>query len=433
MFSNSKELIFLITIHVVTAGCGGRSSQDIAGKRQADATEKPVATATVSDSACVKCHMTTTANIPRDFLAGKMGREQLDCSDCHGSTHSSSDDAKNAVLPTEVDCGGCHDERLEQYMAGKHAKAWVAMSDLPMTSIQPHPYIQDKKGCGGCHKMGVRDAASRAEGRYGMPCNNCHTRHAFSQAEARRPEACRTCHMGFDHPQWEMWSSSKHGVIYLSGDNRKRAPTCQTCHMPGGDHGVKTSWGFFALRLPEEDPEWLADRTTILKALRVLDEQGNPTPRFEMVKSRDMVRLSTEEFVGLREKMLAVCGNCHSSAFAKTQLDAADQMVREADKLMAEAIDIVVELRRQGALTPLADGSFYPDLLNFYDTATDIEQTLWVMFLEHRMRTFQGAFHMNPDYVTWYGFAEMKRDLVHIKHEASRLRMMHRKPAARSR
>lgn len=44
---------------------------------------------------------------------------------------------------------------------------------------------------------------------------------------------------------------------------------------------------------------------------------------------------------------------------------------------------------------------------------------LYVMFLEHRMRAFQGAFHMNPDYVTWYGLAEMKKDLVKIKNEAA--------------
>ena len=43
------------------------------------------------------------------------------------------------------------------------------------------------------------------------------------------------------------------------------------------------------------------------------------------------------------------------------------------------------------------------------------------MFLEHRMRAFQGAFHMDPDYVTWYGLAEMKRDLIEIKDEAERM------------
>jgi hypothetical protein len=43
------------------------------------------------------------------------------------------------------------------------------------------------------------------------------------------------------------------------------------------------------------------------------------------------------------------------------------------------------------------------------------------MFLEHRMRAFQGAFHMNPDYTTWYGLAEMKKDLVEIRHDAERM------------
>jgi hydroxylamine dehydrogenase len=43
------------------------------------------------------------------------------------------------------------------------------------------------------------------------------------------------------------------------------------------------------------------------------------------------------------------------------------------------------------------------------------------MFLEHRMRAFQGAFHMNPDYVTWYGMAELNKDLVEIKAEAKRM------------
>jgi len=45
-----------------------------------------------------------------------------------------------------------------------------------------------------------------------------------------------------------------------------------------------------------------------------------------------------------------------------------------------------------------------------------------VMFLEHRMRTFQGTFHANPDYALWYGWSEMQRDLSAIKQEAEALR-----------
>jgi hypothetical protein len=40
----------------------------------------------------------------------------------------------------------------------------------------------------------------------------------------------------------------------------------------------------------------------------------------------------------------------------------------------------------------------FPDLLTFNDAPTPIEQQLFVMYLEHRMRAFQGTFHANPDY-----------------------------------
>ena len=51
-----------------------------------------------------------------------------------------------------------------------------------------------------------------------------------------------------------------------------------------------------------------------------------------------------------------------------------------------------------------------------------IEQKLFVMYLEHRMRTFQGAFHANPDYAFWYGWSEMVRDLQYIREKAVELR-----------
>jgi hypothetical protein len=44
------------------------------------------------------------------------------------------------------------------------------------------------------------------------------------------------------------------------------------------------------------------------------------------------------------------------------------------------------------------------------------------MFLEHRMRAFQGTFHANPDYALWYGWSEMQRDLTEIKTIAQELR-----------
>ena len=44
------------------------------------------------------------------------------------------------------------------------------------------------------------------------------------------------------------------------------------------------------------------------------------------------------------------------------------------------------------------------------------------MFLEYRMRTFQGTFHANPDYALWYGWSEMQQALTEIKEKAEDLR-----------
>jgi len=98
-------------------------------------------------------------------------------------------------------------------------------------------------------------------------------------------------------------------------------------------------------------------------------------------------------------------------------------MIKEADHLMAEAIRTVAGLYKDGIITKPKNYSYnFPDLLTFHDAPTTIEQKLFVMFLEHRMRTFQGTFHANPDYALWYGWSEMQRDLTEIKEAAAELR-----------
>ncbi len=382
--------------------------------------------AAAADSACIACHEKVTPGIVKDWKKSAMN-DSLGCEGCHGDAHKGNDDSAKATMPTAETCKKCHEGQYGQYMAGKHSKSWVAMAAMPTNSLQPHPYISGLKGCGGCHRVGVKPEDEKKYSKYGMGCNSCHTRHVFSKAEAQKPQACQTCHMGFDHPQWEMWSASKHGTIALSTDDTERAPTCQTCHMSGGDHGVKTAWGFLAVRLPEDDAEWMGYRATILKGLQVLDADGKPTGRLDVVKAGDVARLTKESFDAERSKMVAVCTKCHGAPFVKQNLGDADQMIKEADKVMAEAIEIVAGLYKDGIIKPQAGKPAYPDLLTFYDAMTPIEQTLYVMFLEHRMRAFQGAFHMNPDYVTWYGYAELKKDIVEIRAEAASMRKEHQK------
>jgi len=374
-------------------------------------------------SACVSCHEKTTPGIVKQHMDGKMAKAGVDCSACHGSDHKSADDAAKAKMPTPETCKGCHSKQVEQYSQGKHNLAWVAMEAMPMLGHQPKQIVGDGyKGCSSCHKIGSK--AAEKDYHYGnAACDSCHTRHTFSKKEAQDPRACQTCHMGFDHPQWEMWSTSKHGTIWqIEGAGSDRAPTCQTCHMPEGDHNVITSWGFLALRLPEDDADWLNDRVAILQALGVLDSKGNPTARLEVVKAGKVARLTKEEFDSTRAKMLAVCSKCHGASYAKKQLEDADMVIKAADKVMADAIREVQSLYAEGYLKKPEGWDFAPDLLQFYDARSSVEQELYLMMLEYRMRAFQGAFHANPDYMHWYGWAPLKESLARIKEDAERMR-----------
>jgi len=382
-------------------------------------------------SKCEECHAKISPMQVKDFNRGKMA-EEMTCAECHGDEHNNEKDADKAKLPTIKTCQECHEEKAEQYLSGKHALGLVALEAMPYTHMQPKAFVEGQKGCGGCHTLGLTDETKRqTEGRkyyrYGMDCQSCHTRHSFSTAEASEPEACMTCHMGFDHAQWEMWSGSKHGVTYLmnrvlDSENRDRAPKCQTCHMQDGDHRVFSAWGFLALRLPEDDKEWMGYRTTILKGLGVLDPDGKPTPRLDVVKAGKMARLDKESFDAEQKRFTDACQKCHAPYFVESNIRNAELMIKESDKLFAEAIEIVAGLYKDGIIKKRADYPAYPDLLAFYDVSTKIEQLLYTMFMDHRMKAFQGSFHINPDYSTWYGYAKIKKGLVEIRELAKKMR-----------
>jgi len=389
----------------------------------------------VSAQSCIDCHRKVTPNIVSDWQASKHSQNGIDCSECHGNQHQSSTDVDKVQIPTPETCGLCHQIKVEQFKSGKHALSWVSMKAMPTAHWQPMALMEGMKGCGGCHKIGLKTEAEigqlKKDGAgFGVAsCDACHTRHIFSVEEAKQPQACQTCHMGFDHPQWEMYSSSKHGVRYLLKQNKTlpavaSAPTCQTCHMQEGNHAVRTAWGFLAVRLPlPEDKKWAANRVTILQGLNVLGLDGYSTPRLDVVKAADIVRLTQEDWQKERDKIIKTCNQCHSVNFAKEELSKGDQMIKTADSLMAEAIHVVGDLYRDSIISkPQTYAYQFPDLLAFHDAPTVIEQKLFVMFSEHRMRAFQGTFHTNPDYAFWYGWSSMQRDLTEIKEMAKELR-----------
>ena len=405
-----------------------------------------------AEEACITCHRDISPGQVADWQASRHSQEDVTCSTCHGDKHTAADDARLAEMPDETVCKECHEQQYNQFARGKHNFGWTSLNALPITHVEPDELMEGGRGCGGCHNMGIKSAAQKKEQRnkgyryQNNSCDECHTRHSFSKKEALNPRACQQCHMGYDHPQWEMWSSSKHGSRYLSkevGDLPAGAvaPKCQDCHMENGNHENRTAWGFLGVRLPlPEDPQWAADQVTILKALGVLHpETGEPTARLDIVKAADLARLTEEAWTTEREKMIKTCTKCHSQTYAREQLTMGDSIMQKADRLMAEAIGIVAGLYRDGIIQKPEDYAFaYPDFLYFMRTSgsdihnmSHIDQVLFQMYMKHRMRTYQAFFHVNPDYAYWYGWAMMTKDLGEIKELATTLRATHKVQASK--
>lgn len=404
----------------------------------------------VAESDCIGCHTKVSPGMVKDYNVSAHAENDVTCSSCHGDAHSTAEDFKKALLPDEHVCAECHEEQVDQFSHGKHNFGWTTLNAIPATHSAPDELIEGGRGCGGCHNMGIKTEdqklEQRAKGyRYQTnSCDECHTRHSFSKKEAQNPRACQQCHMGYDHPQWEMWSSSKHGMrwfVQQNGDlpEGAAAPTCQTCHLPDGNHANETAWGFLGVRLPlPDDEQAAADRVTILKALGVLDpETGNPTPILDAVKAVRMAKLDQESWQVERDKMLKTCSQCHSMNYAKQQLDMGDSIMMKADRLMAEAIETIAALYKDGIIKQPANyPANYPFLLTFMHTNGErwdkdldklsyIDQVLVQMYMKHRMRTYQGFFHVNPDYAYWYGWNEMTKDLGEIKELAKSMRAQH--------
>ncbi len=401
---------------------------------------------------CVDCHTKVTPGMVKDWKVSKHSENDVSCKTCHGDKHSTAEDSMNAILPDEAVCAGCHQKQYDSFAMGKHNFGWTTLNAIPATHLAPDELIEGGRGCGGCHNMGIKTEEQKkdqlAKGyRYQVnSCDECHTRHSFSKKEANNPRACQQCHMGYDHPQWEMWSSSKHGMRYFAkqaGDlpESAAAPTCQTCHLPDGTHENHTAWGFLGVRLPlPDDKQEAADRVTILKALGVLDpETGEATPILDAVKAVDMARLDQASWEKERNKMIKTCTECHSEKYARNQLEMGDSILGKADRLMAEAIETVAALYKDGIIKKPEGYPFnYPFLLSFMhtngaawnedlDSLSYIDQVLLRMYMKHRMRAYQAFFHVNPDYAYWYGWNMMTEDLGEIKELSRILRATHNK------
>ena len=360
-----------------------------------------------STDACVVCHRIYTPGIVDQFGYSNKAAAGVTCRDCHevSADFPGAVDHNGAYVvpsPTPGICAGCHATEVSQFHASRHATpSYAAMrgtADFTPAQLAQYEaipegsYAPDKErnalyeleggditrfACHVCHDIGE----PRADGSIGK-CQKCHLRHEFNLEQARKPETCNQCHIGPDHPQWEIYQESPHGVSYMTRGHAWNweaepgtltssdipAATCAICHMSGfgtaettHDVGDRLTWYLFA-SVSERRPSW----------------QDN------------------------QARMQGICGNCHNDRFIEDFYTDADKVVDAVNKLVKQGQDIVKPLKDANLMTAAA----FDEPIDF------VSFDLW----HHWGRTTKfGSWMQGPDYVQWHGAYEMLRELAELK------------------
>jgi len=371
----------------------------------------------IKDNACIGCHSSVgaTKGIINDWSQSKHAANNVTCDKCHAADAGDKDSfSHNGFLITKTvsprDCSKCHPGQVSQFSAGKHSLGWKKMEVAARYKAIPNDMMRASM-CEGCHSVGK----VYADGSAGK-CDSCHTRHVFSKEEARQPEACETCHMGLDHEQIEYYRTSKHGVISDIDRNTTRVPTCVTCHVDGGTHDV--SQGITI--------------GTVSQGAFISDKNSGDnyvTDQYGIVQRS----ITQEDFNAGRAKMLSICSRCHSTSFATDVLARADEIKMQSDAKAGEAIKIIKDLERDGLLDPMPEnrppnpvtGNKLPLTgQQTYSDTSRIEAEFFELYKYALIHSWKGAYHMNPDYAHWYGWAQLNLQMEKIKGENRTLRRL---------
>jgi predicted heme/steroid binding protein len=368
-------------------------------------------------AACLECHHRKTPAIFVDWSQSAHARHKISCLHCHQAARRDKDRVAghagyyktlSGTRPVAVsaavsprDCGPCHLEQVRQFAHSKHALTIEIVRRVdPWLNERHLSPLEQATGCESCHGTGLGYGTTKfksanlmgqgigrlnPDGSKGN-CGACHGRHSFAVAMARRAEACGSCHVGPEHPQIDIFKASKHGAIYAADGSSwrwevagstwtagvdYRTPTCAACHMCGAgnlpsshDAGYRLSWELQApLTIRPEGADWQA----------------------------------------ARQRMQAVCLQCHSPSWTTSHFARLDRVVSEYNNAYYQPL-----ARKLAKL--YADG--------ILDRSSRIDEPLEVEMDEfwrrEGRRTKMGAAMMAPDYTWWHGFYELKKRYTHI-------------------
>lgn len=372
-----------------------------------------------AEDECLVCHQNSTPGIVSQHLASNHFTANTTCSDCHlvnqdtpGAVQHPDEDFFVLARSSSGMCAACHLQEVQQFSLSRHAlPSYVAYAgaqglteaqlelyqaipeggaDPFGRSLQARNIIHAMEGeaftqftCESCHDVG----APNPDGSVG-DCTACHIRHEFSLEQARRPETCNNCHIGPDHPQWEIYFESSHGIAYSTmGDEWNweaepgtlttvdmPAPTCATCHFSG-----------FGTSATTHD---VGDRLGWYLAAAITTERPN--------------------FYENRLRMQGVCRACHSDGFIEEFYVSADEAVATVNDFVRFSDAIMQPLRANGLLTTTP----------FDEPIEYVHYELW----HHYGRTAKsGVWMQGADYAQWHGVYEILKDLVELRDMADEI------------
>lgn len=421
MSTKQQYLQICITIVIGATVAAVAPAQDTDGPVElamADKREMVVRRGYLAEAAaCVECHAKETPGVVEGWRDGRMAHAAISCYDCHvvdktspmASQCSGIKGSSTYISPmvSPNTCKRCHPAEVEQFSKSGHAKLAAApVVDNPkyeklMTHYEGGQFMHPDKpgstaprssGCQMCHGTKVELGPDNKpindtwpggvgqrypDGGIGN-CTVCHTRHQFSIAEARKPEACASCHLGPDHPDIEVYMSSKHGQQFLAhGDEWTwdsppdawepgdyKAPTCATCHMSGIGE-LKTT------------------------------HNVNERLTWDLVHKRSVIR-SGERGDGEKGRPLmeTVCGNCHGPTHTKSFMSSLDKTVALYNEYFDGADKMLTELKEKNLVKddPWSDG---------------FQELYYYLWHHTGRRARHGAAMNGPDYAHWHGFFQV--------------------------
>jgi hypothetical protein len=383
----------------------------INSRRPVVETARPTAALVRATGKCASCHTRLQHSIVREYEMSQHAQKGVNCLDCHqpaeqqrGREHHGFVIAQHV---TSGNCRSCHGEQYAQFVRSRHAAvSWAAVYGKQGLTAQqvafaeqyqpgganrpPHPLVAlegasaAQSGCAQCHAIGKPND----DGSIGS-CTACHTRHTSSVELARLPATCGQCHMGPDHSQIEIYTESKHGLMFnaqrsllnLSASPKSLTtrdmfvPTCATCHM-SGINGMTVT----------HDP---SDRLSYYLAAEIT----NKRPNFDRAQAT----------------MKQVCQQCHTATLVNGVYTQTERVVESTNARVRHARAIVDGLRHDGVLSGPAFST--PIDFAYFD--------LW----HYDGRTSKhGAFMGGADFVQWHGNYPMLQRTVELEAAAKEMR-----------